>query len=68
MTDPTIPPLHVIVKFGHDVPIDAQGPALLELEKNLRNLSGVRVEVFKEQRGDDSRLRSLMTPTQRARL
>ena len=63
-----ISPLHVIVKFGKDIPIDAQSVALLAFEKNLRELSGQRAEVFKEQRGDDSRLRALMTPEQRMKL
>ena len=65
MTAP-IPPLHVIVKFGSDVPIDARNEALLDFEKRLRQLSGVRAEVFQDKVGDDSRLRSLMTPEQRA--
>lgn len=59
---------HVEVKFGADVPVDAQAVALLAFEKDLRALSGVRVEVFKQARGDDSKLRALMTPEQRAKL
>jgi hypothetical protein len=61
-------PLHVIVKFGDEVPGDVQGPALLDLERNLRRLTGKWVEVFKDIKGDDSKLRSSMTPDQRARL
>lgn len=63
-----IPPLHVVVKFGKDVPLDAQGCALLELELSLRGSTGLRIEVFKEAKGDDSKLRSAMTLQQRARL
>ena len=64
-----IEPLHVVVKFGKDIPADAQGPALLAFEKNLRALTGgLWVEVFKERKGDDSKLRNLMTPEERAKL
>lgn len=61
-------PLHVVVQFGNGVPSDIQAVALLAFEKKLRELSGLRVEVFKEQRGDDSKLRNAMTPQQRAKL
>lgn len=64
----TLPPLHVKVEFGKDIPGSVQGAALLAFEKDLRARSGVRVEVFKESKGDDSKLRSLMTPAQRAKL
>ena len=61
--------LHVIVHFGKGVPIDVQGVALLDFERKLRTLmDGAIVEVFKETKGDDSRLRALMTPEQRNRL
>lgn len=61
--------LHVIVKFGKDIPSDIQGVALLDFERKLRDLmSGQWVEVFKETKADDSRLRSLMTVEQRAKL
>jgi hypothetical protein len=63
-----LPDHHVIVKFGARIPSGAQGKALLALEKHLRELCGLRVEVFKETKGDDSKLRSAMTPEQRARL
>ena len=69
MTPPPIPPLHVIVKFGSEVPWQAQGPALLAMEKNLRQLApGLWIEVFKEIKGDDSKLRREMTPEQRKSL
>lgn len=62
-------PLHVIVKFGKDIPGSIQGPALLDFERKLRELApGIRAEVFKDHMGDDSKLRSQMTPQQRASL
>lgn len=61
-------PLHVNVKFGDGVPSDAQGPALLAFEKNLRFLTKQDVRVFKDRLGDDSRLRVMMTPKQRESL
>jgi hypothetical protein len=72
MTD--LPPLHVIVKFGKDIPLSIQGPALLEMERHLRKLAAETVcgplwiEVFKEAKGDDSKLRSAMTEKQRSKL
>ena len=72
MTD--LPPLHVIVKFGKDIPLSIQGPALLEMERHLRKLAAETVcgrlwiEVFKEVKGDDSKLRSAMTEKQRSKL
>lgn len=62
-------PLHVIVHFGKDIPVTVQGPALLALEKDLRNrCPGKWIEVFKEAKGDDSKLRSMMTAEERAKL
>ena len=70
---PTIDPLHVKVDFGRDIPHEIQGPALLMLERNLRKLSadhGERlwIEVFKDIKGDDSKLRTMMTTAERAKL
>ena len=62
------PDLHVTVKFGKGIPVQAHGEALLALEKHLRELSGARVEVFGIGRGDDSKLRAAMTVEQRAKL
>lgn len=56
--------LSVVVKFAEGVPSEAQGPALLEFEKNLRK-TGLDIRVFKERMGDDSKLRIMMTPAQR---
>ena len=61
-------PLHVNVKFGDGVPSDAQGPALLAFEKNLRSLTKLDVRVFKDRMGDDSKLRVKMTTAQREAL
>jgi hypothetical protein len=65
-----IPPLHVVVKFGSEIPLDIQGPALLEFEQVLRRLAlpGMWIEVFKEAKGDDSKLRAAMTQIQRDKL
>lgn len=61
--------LHVVVKFGKQIPSDVQGVALLDFERKLRSLmGGAWVEVFKETKADDSRLRSMMTLEQRAKL
>lgn len=64
-----IDPLHVVVKFGEDIPITVQGPALLAFERDLRQrCPGKWVEVFKEAKGDDSKLRAAMTKEERAKL
>jgi len=60
--------LNVIVKIPDGVPSEAQGPALLEFEKQLRKLSGLDVRVFKDKMGDDSKLRIKMTVAERERL
>ena len=64
----TLAPLHVKVEFGHDIPNAAQRSALLTFEKTLRNATGLDIQVFKDAKGDDSRLRSAMTVQQRAKL
>jgi len=63
-------PLHVKVDFGRDIPHEVQGPALLAFERNLRQLTdnALWIEVFKDTKGDDSKLRTLMTPDQRKNL
>ena len=61
--------LHVTVKFGKGVPSEIQGTAMLAFETFLRDLSpGLWIEVFKEAKGDDSKLRAMMTDEQRAAL
>jgi hypothetical protein len=61
-------PLHVLVKFGDEIPSDAQGPALLAFEKMLRQSTGLDCRVFKNRMGDDSKLRIMMTKEQREAL
>ena len=62
-------PLHVVVRFGSDIPGAMQGPALLEFERVLRKLMPNKwIEVFKDVKGDDSKLRNSMTAAQRAKL
>lgn len=65
-----IPDLHVVVDFGKGVPSMIQGDAMLAFEKKLRELSGraLWIEVFKRNKGDDSKLRANMTKEQRATL
>ncbi len=64
-----LPDLHVVVQFGKGIPSSVQGPALLEFERVLRGLAhGLWVEVFKEIKGDDSKLRIAMTQEERSRL
>lgn len=68
MSAAELPDHHVIVRFGKGIPVDERGKTLLDLERGLRRSTGLRVEVFQEARGDDSKLRSLMTDAQRAKL
>jgi hypothetical protein len=65
---PALPPEHVLVRFGDHIGADAQGRALLAMEKFLRTTTGLDVRVFKERMGDDSKLRVKMTPEERSRL
>ena len=62
-------PNEVIVQFGSGIPTDIQACAMLSFERNMREWSGnYEIDVFKEAKGDDSRLRAMMTPDQRAKL
>lgn len=63
-----LPPYHVEVKFGKGIPSSAQGVALLEMERHLREITRHPVEVFKETMADDSKLRNMMTAEERAKL
>ena len=60
--------LEVTVVFPQEIPTDAQGPALMLLEMTLRTLTKLDIRVVKDLKGDDSRLRRLMTITQRNNL
>ena len=57
-----------MVKFADGIPLDAQGKALLRMEQHLRELTKLDIRVTKDLKGDDSRLRVMMTPLQRAKL
>lgn len=62
-------PLHVEVRFGKDIPGPVQGAAMLAFEKELRRRApGLWIEVFKEAKGDDSKLRAMMTKEERLKL
>ena len=63
-----LPDHHVVVKFGKGISGDAQGRAMLAFEIHLHQLTGELVQVFKETKEDDSRLRRAMTAEQRAKL
>lgn len=64
-----VPPLHVVIEFGSDIPSDVQGAAMLQFERDLRaRMPGKWVEVFKDNKGDDSKLRMMMTKDERAKL
>lgn len=62
------PGLQVLVKFPAGVPTEAQGPALLHMEMELRDATGLDVRVVKQLQGDDSKLRVMMTPAMRDKL
>ena len=64
----TLPPLHIVVRFGEDIPAFAQAIALLQLEKNLRSLTQLDCRVFKDKMADDSKLRRAMMEEERAKL
>ncbi len=50
----------VTVKFDDDIPSDVQGVVLLNLEKELRKLTGLDCRVYKDRMADDSQLRIVM--------
>ena len=60
--------LQVVVKFPKEVPLAAQGHALLLMERELRAITGMDVRVVKDLMGDDSKLRSRMTIEMRQKL
>jgi len=60
--------LRITVKFPKGIAHDAQGVALLDMERTLRRLTGLDCRVFKELKGDDSKLRIMMTEDQRNKL
>ena len=62
------PGLQVVVRFPDAIPHEVQGPVLLWLELTLRTLTKLDVRAVKDLQGDDSKLRKLMTITQREKL
>jgi len=58
----------VIIQFAKNISGDAQAKAMLKMERDMRALTGLEIEVFKETMGDDSKLRNSMTKEQRAKL
>lgn len=60
--------LQVVVKFPTEIPLHVQGPFLLAMEKSLRASTGMDVRVVKALKGDDSKLRVMMTKDQRDKL
>lgn len=57
----------VLIKFGSGIPGAAQAKVMFDLEVSLRKM-GYEALVFKETMGDDSKLRNLMTPEERAKI
>lgn len=60
--------LEVLVTFPAEIATEAQGPALMLMELTLRTLTRLDVRVVKDLKGDDSKLRRLMTLEQRNKL
>lgn len=60
--------LEVLVTFHAAIPTEAQGRALFLMEKTLREETKLDVRVVKDLKGDDSKLRVMMTQAQRDRL
>ncbi len=67
VADKPLPDFHVLVRFGAGIPADEQGSVMLALEKSLRE-RGIQAEVYKETKGDDSKLRREMSAEQRSKL
>ena len=60
--------LQVVVRFPDGISTEIQGPALLWFEMTLRLMTKLDVRVVKDLKGDDSKLRRLMTIQQRESL
>ena len=58
----------VLVRFADGIPLDDQAKALFDMERQLRKATGLDVRVYKDLKGDDSKLRVMMTPEMRAKL
>ncbi len=68
MSGPKLESHHVLIQFGDGIGPDAQGRAMLALERFLRTLTDEDIRVFKSSMDDDSKLRRAMTAEQRAKL
>lgn len=60
--------MNVTVIFDEAIPAEAQGVALLALERHLRDITRLDIRVFKNRMGDDSKLRVRMTAEEREKL
>lgn len=68
LSAPALPPHHVRVDFGAAIPGEAQGRALLALERFFRETLAIPAEVFKQTMPDDLKSRREMTDEERSRL
>ena len=59
---------YITVQFGDGFSRDERGPILLAMERACRAVTGQYDEIFLERLGDDSKLRSMMTTEERAKL
>ena len=58
----------IIMSFGKGIDGNMQAKLMFDLEVHLRKSTGLPIEVFKKTMPDDSKLRNLMTPEERARI
>lgn len=58
----------IIMSFGPGIKGQMQAKLMFDLEKHLRETTGLPIEVFKKTMPDDSKLRTLMTPEERAKI
>jgi hypothetical protein len=60
--------IEVVVCFPEEIATNVQGPVLMTMELLLRTMTSLDVRVVKDLKGDDSKLRRLMTIQQRDKL
>ena len=58
----------IIMSFGQGIKGSLQAKLMFDLEKHLRVTTELPIEVFKKTMPDDSKLRNLMTPEERAKI
>ena len=68
LSAPALPPHHVRVDFGSAIPGDAQGRALLHLERYFRETLAIPAECYKATMPDDLKRRRDMTDEERKSL